>query len=136
MIHTSAEHWPEVVRAHCDGVDVVIDQVGGHLFPGLLRTMAVQGRYVSVGRNDPSTAALDLDLLARQRLSLIGVTFRTRSPAEALACSVAFVTDRLADFRAGGLRPVVDRVLPLDQLPAAQDYMAADTQIGKILLTT
>lgn len=135
VIDTSAEGWPELVLERVDGVDVVIDQVGGRLFPGLLRTMAVQGRYVSVGRNDGNAAPLDLDLLARQRLTLIGVTFRTRSPAEAQACSARFAAHLLAEFRPGGLRPTVDRTFPLDALPAAQEYMAADTQVGKILLT-
>lgn len=134
VIDTTAPDWPDEVRERCGRIDVVIDQVGGGLFPGLLQTMAIGGRYVSVGRNDGPTASLDLDLLARNRLELIGVTFRTRTAAEALDCSVRFVDDLLPGFAEGSLRPVLDRTFDLDELPAAHDYMLTDGQIGKIVL--
>ena len=74
--------------------------------------------------------------MARNRLSLIGVTFRTRTPAEALECSRRFAADLLPCFERGELRPVVDRTFPLDDLPAAHDYMRDDAQLGKILLVS
>lgn len=134
VIDTSADDWPfRVVQDH-GPVAVVIDQVGGNLFPGLMGVMGLAARYVSVGRNDGTVSSIDLDLLARNRLTLIGVTFRTRSPEEALACSQRFAADLLPAFTTSQLRPVVDRTFPLDQLPAAHAYMARDTQVGKVLL--
>lgn len=112
----------------------VIDQVGGELFPGLLGALGVLGRYVSVGRNAGATSEIDLDLLARNRLTMIGVTFRTRTPAEAVECSRRFADDLLALFDSRALRPVVDRTFCLDELPAAHEYMRSDAQFGKILL--
>ncbi len=135
VIDTNEPNWPSTVSEQFGPVDVVIDQVGGGLFEGLLQTMAVQGRYVSVGRNDGAAASIDLDLLARQRLHLIGVTFRTRSPAEALACSTKFASDLLPAFKPGGLRPVLDRSFPLSELPAAHANMTGNSQIGKIVIT-
>lgn len=135
VIETTADGWPAALVEAAGPVDVVIDQVGGKLFAGLLETMALEGRYVSVGRNDGSLASLDLDLLARQRLRLIGVTFRTRTAAEALACSQRFVKDLLPAFAEGSLRPVLARTFPLDQLPSAHEYMATNAQIGKIVLS-
>ena len=112
----------------------MIDQVGGSLFPSLLHTLALRGRYVSVGRNDGSKADLDLDLVALKRLRLIGVTFRTRSPEEALACSERCAADLLEVIHQGALRPVLDRVFPLQALPEAQTYMLTNQHIGKIVL--
>lgn len=97
--------------------------------------MAIEGRYVSVGRNDGAKAAIDLDLVARQRLKLIGVTFRTRSAAETLACSTRFSEDLLEAFTRDGLHPVLDRCFPLEDLPAAHAYMIGNSQIGKIVIT-
>lgn len=137
VIDTSQCEWPDIVRERSgEGVQAVIDQVGGALFPGLLQSMALRGRYVSVGRNDGSRADIDLDLVALKRLHLMGVTFRTRSPEEALRCSERCAADLSAAIHQGALRPVLDRVFPLDALPEAHAYMLTNQQIGKIVLST
>ena len=135
VIDTTSGGWPKELADRFGSVDVVIDQVGGGLFEGLLQTMAIKGRYVSVGRNDGAKAIIDLDLVARQRLKLIGVTFRTRSAVEALACSTRFAQELLGAFTPNGLQPVLDRCFPLADLPAAHAYMISNSQIGKIVIT-
>jgi NADPH2:quinone reductase len=134
VVDTSGSDWRSSMIEQIGPVTCVIDQVGGNLFPDLVRALDVLGRYVSVGRNAGPTSTIDLDLLARNRLTLIGVTFRTRAPAEALECSRRFADDLLPLFDSGDLRPVVDRTFPLDDLPVAHDYMHSDAQFGKILL--
>src|SRR5215471_5157829 len=137
VIDTTQPAWPAAVRAlRGQGVDVVMDQVGGHLFPGLLQAMGLCGRYVSVGRNDGPVSEIDLDLLARNRLRLLGVTFRTRTAEEALQCSERCAADLADAIHHGTLRPVLDRVLPLADLPAAHAYMVSNSQCGKIVLST
>ena len=136
VIDTTQSDWPDRVRERSgEGVQAVIDQVGGSLFPALLHTLALRGRYVSVGRNDGSKADLDLDLVALKRLHLIGVTFRTRSSEEALRCSERCAADLLEAIYQGALRPVLDRVFPLEALPEAHTYMLTNQQIGKIVLS-
>jgi NADPH:quinone reductase-like Zn-dependent oxidoreductase len=136
VIDTTQAAWPSRVRELCgQGVQVVIDQVGGSLFPGLLQSMALQGRYVSVGRNDGALAEIDLDLVARNRLRLIGVTFRTRTAEETLQCSERCAADLADAIHAGTIRPVLDRVFPLEALPEAHTYMLSNQQCGKIVLS-
>jgi NADPH:quinone reductase-like Zn-dependent oxidoreductase len=79
---------------------------------------------------------IDLDLLARNRLRLLGVTFRTRTADEALQCSERCAADLAGAIRQGTLRPVLDRVFPLAELPAAHAYMLSNSQVGKIVLST
>ena len=137
VIDTTQADWPARVQELSEsGVQVVIDQVGGSLFPGLLQCMALCGRYVSVGRNDAPRAEIDLDLLARNRLQLIGVTFRTRTAEEALICSERGAADLTEAIRQGNLRPVLDRAFPLEQLPDAHRYMLSNQQFGKIVVST
>lgn len=137
VIDTTQPAWPAAVRAlRGQGVDVVIDQAGGHLFPGLLQVMALRGRYVSVGRNDGPVSEIDLDLMARNRLRLLGVTFRTRTAEEALQCSERCAADLAGAIHQGTLRPVLDRVFPLADLSAAHAYMLSNGQFGKIVLST
>jgi len=90
---------------------------------------------VSVGRNAGNLGECNLDELAFKRATLVGVTFRTRSPEEALACSERFANDLLGAIYSGALKPVVDRTFPFDQIVDAHSYMLSDAQVGKIVLT-
>jgi NADPH:quinone reductase-like Zn-dependent oxidoreductase len=136
VVDSNGDDWSTAVRDLTGGANVVIDQVGGELARPCLAAMATSGRFVTVGRNGGSEAMIDLDRVALERLSIIGVTFRTRTPEEALACSERFVADLLAGFDDGSLLPVVDTTFALDDLPAAHEYMASDQQVGKIVIVT
>ena len=74
-------------------------------------SLALKGRLVSVGRNGGRVGDCDLDEVARKRASIIGVTFRTRTPEESLACSERFAAHLLDAFAQGqaqaGARPHV-----------------------------
>lgn len=134
VVDTSTEGWSSSMVERVGPVNAVIDQVGGDLLSPCLEAMDIEGRYVTVGRNAGRHAEIDLDLVARQRLSLIGVTFRTRTRDEALACSRRFADDLLPAFDDGRLRPVLDRTFRLEELPEAHAYMQSNAQIGKIVL--
>ena len=117
------------------GVDIVLDHVGASQLADNLRCMALRGRLVSVGRLGGTTTEIDLDFLALRRLQLIGVTFRTRTMEERAEIARRFIADVLPALADGRLRPVIDRVYPLQDAQAAQDYMASNAQLGKIVLT-
>jgi NADPH2:quinone reductase len=117
------------------GVDVIIDHIGGPVLDENLRCMALRGRLVSVGRLAGITGELNLDLMALKRLHLIGVTFRTRTLDERIAIARACAADVLPALTDGRLRPLIDRVFPLDQALEAQAYMTTNAQLGKIVLT-
>jgi len=116
------------------GVDVIIDHVGGPMLPGNVEALALEGRIVSVGRNAGRVGDCDLDEIARKRARIIGVTFRTRTPEESLACSERFAAHLLEAVAKGALKPVLDRTFPFERLPDAHRYMLSDAQTGKIVL--
>lgn len=116
------------------GVNVIIDHVGGIYLKENLRCLAIKGRLVSVGRLGQGTGELDLELLAFKRLHLIGVTFRTRTIEEKISIAQRFKTDLLPALASGRLKPVIDRIFPLEQASEAQAYMASNVQVGKIVL--
>ncbi|MGH7933366.1 MAG: zinc-binding dehydrogenase [Candidatus Binataceae bacterium] len=137
VIDASRADWPGAVMAVAGkrGVDVIIDQAGGPMLPGNVKVLAIKGRLISVGRSGGRTGECDLDEIARKRVSIIGVTFRTRSPEESLVCGERFAADLLSAIGSGTLRPVVDRTFPLAGFADAYRHMLSDTQIGKIVLT-
>jgi NADPH2:quinone reductase len=117
------------------GVDVIIDHVGGPMLADNIRALALKGRLVSVGRNAGRVGDCDLDEVARKRARIIGVTFRTRTPEESLACSERFAAHLLDAVVKGALKPVLDRTFPFERLADAHAYMLSDAQTGKIVLT-
>jgi NADPH2:quinone reductase len=135
-INYREENFADAVVKLTDGkgVDIVIDQVGASQFPDNLRCMALRGRLVSVGRLGGNDSTINLDFLALRRLSLIGVTFRTRTMDERAEIVRRFTADILPALADGRIQPVVDREFPLKEALAAQEYLASNAQIGKIVL--
>jgi NADPH2:quinone reductase len=118
------------------GVDVIIDCVGGTVFEANLASLAVKGRLVNIGRLGSNTAQFDISQLWLKRLKLIGVTFRTRSEEERLACIEACARDLLGPLAGGKLRWPIERTFPLEELAEAHAYMERDQHFGKIVVTT
>jgi NADPH2:quinone reductase len=116
------------------GADVVIDNVGAAVLEPTLEAMAILGRIVQVGRLGGRRGTLDLDELARKRVSLVGVTFRTRTVDERVAVVAAAWRDCAEAVAAGVLRPPVHEVFRLAQAAAAQATLARDQHLGKLVL--
>jgi NADPH:quinone reductase-like Zn-dependent oxidoreductase len=118
------------------GADLVVNTVGGTVFAECVRALAFRGRLAMVGYVDGvMRAELDLEALHAKRLRLFGVSNKLRTAAQRAETVAGFVRDVLPAFADGRMRPVVDRVFPLAELPAAKAYMESDAQVGKIVVT-
>ncbi|MDQ8704046.1 zinc-binding dehydrogenase [Streptomyces sp. LHD-70] len=118
------------------GVDVIVDSVGGTVFDDNLTSLAVKGRLVQVGRMGSGRAEIDLTKLWRKRLSVIGVTFQTRTEEERIDCIRAAERDLFDLWERRVIVPVVDRSFPMEDIGAAYDHMTKSGHIGKIALLT
>lgn len=116
------------------GADIVIDSVGGSVFEANLASMATRGRLVNIGRLGSATATIDLNTLWLKRLHLIGVTFRTRTEEERIACFQAAIRDLAEPFAERRIDPLVDCTYPLEEISEAHRYMATDQHLGKIVI--
>lgn len=117
------------------GVDLVVNNVGGTVFPECIRSLAYEGRLATVGYLDGvMKAELDLDALHAKRLRLFGVSNKLRTAAQRAATVEGFKRDFLPLFAAGKLKPLVHRVFDFADLPKAKEAMEADTHVGKIVV--
>lgn len=117
------------------GVDLVVNNVGGTVFPECIRSLAYEGRLATVGYLDGvMKAELDLDALHAKRLRLFGVSNKLRTAAQRAATVEGFKRDFLPLFASGKLKPLVDRVYDFADLPKAREAMEADTHVGKIVV--
>lgn len=116
------------------GVDVILDHVGAAYLGNNLAALAVGGRLVEIGLMGGARGEINLGELLLRRLAVIGSTLRSRTNGEK-AHIVEALRARFGDaLAAGRLRPVVDRVLPLEQAGEAHRLMRASAHVGKIVL--
>jgi NADPH2:quinone reductase len=132
------DHEPrfaEQVRATAGaGIDVAIDLVGGAYVPETLACMAPRGRVLIVGTLAGNAAQLPLSVLMHSRLTVIGTVLRHRALEEKAALARSFEHAALPWFDDGTLKPVVDTVLPMEDLRPAAERMKANDSFGKIVL--
>ena len=117
------------------GVDVIVDLVGGAYVPAGIAALASKGRLVVVGLVAGREATVSLGDILSKRLTIRGTALRSRTTAEKAEATRLFVHDVLPQLASGAIRPVIDRVLPLDRIREAHEAMQRDETFGKIVLT-
>ena len=110
-------------------VDLAIDNIGGALLPQVIDTLGENGRVSLVGRLAGPVPEFNTAALFFRRIRMGGVAIGVYTPAEARSAWNAAV-ELLAQ---AGARPVIDQVLPFDQLPAAFERLQ-EGPMGKVLL--
>ena len=118
-----------------NGVDMVVDNIGGDVLAPCIEALAVGGRYVTIGRmSGVLKGELDVDRLAERRLHLYGVSNRLRNAAQRAKSMKRFVADLMPAIGDGRIRPIIDRCFALDDLAAAQAHVEADHHVGKVVI--
>jgi putative PIG3 family NAD(P)H quinone oxidoreductase len=122
-----------------DPVNLVLDVLGGPALPQNLAVLAPRGRLVLLGWLLGSKVDADFNPVLRKRLEIIGTVMRTRQHEERVALVREF-TERVVPLftPASGaarpvLRPVVERVVPMERLAEAHAAMERNETFGKIV---
>jgi NADPH:quinone reductase-like Zn-dependent oxidoreductase len=127
--------FADAVRAvRAAGADVTLELVGGSYVAEDLRCVATLGRIVLVGLMAGTKGDLDLGLVLRKRARIIGTVLRARPLEEKIAAMRVFDAHVVPLFARGALRPVVDRVMALEDAGKAHEYMQSNAGFGKIVL--
>jgi putative PIG3 family NAD(P)H quinone oxidoreductase len=130
------EDFVEVVREVTGGAgaDVVLDNMGAAYLARNVDVLAVGGRLVVIGLQGGTRGELDLGALLVKRASVHATSLRARPAAEKAAIVAAVREHVWPAVEAGQVRPVVDRVLPLDEAAQAHRVLESSAHIGKIVL--
>ena len=116
------------------GVDVVLDVIGGDYLAKNLQCLKIQGRIIQVGAMGGPVASFALGALLPKRASLIGTVLRSRPIEQKIEANQRFVAELLPRFEDGSLKPVIDSRYQLADIVAAHTYMETNANIGKILI--
>ena len=117
-----------------NGVDIILDCVGGRYLGANLKSLAVGGALIVIGLTGGTRGELDLATLLRRRLRLEGSTLRARSEVEKAGIVNAFIGHFGEALQQGRVRPVIDRVLQLEQVAEAHRALKASEHFGKVVL--
>jgi NADPH:quinone reductase-like Zn-dependent oxidoreductase len=118
--------WPREIVALCggQGPDVIIDGAGGEAFPRCLDLLRSGGRLAIYGATTGPVKELIPRSIFWRQLTVLGSTMGSPRDFEAM----------LALCGRDRIRPVVDRVFPLEEAAAAHRHMEDAGQFGKIVL--
>jgi NADPH:quinone reductase-like Zn-dependent oxidoreductase len=106
------------------GVDVVIEHVGVATWQKSLESLAPAGRLVTCGATTGFDAKVDLRFLFSKQWSLLGSFMGTMGELHQV---LKFV------FRKQ-LKPVIDRVYPLEEIAEAHRHLEDKQQFGKVVV--
>jgi NADPH:quinone reductase-like Zn-dependent oxidoreductase len=126
VINHHTEDVPKRVRdlTAGRGVPIVFEHVGQATWDRSVKCLARSGRLVTCGATTGPEVGIDLRFLFGRQLSLLGSYMGTKGE---LLRAAPFFFD-------GRLRPIVDKVFPLQEAAAAQQRLESAAQFGKIVL--
>jgi NADPH:quinone reductase-like Zn-dependent oxidoreductase len=118
--------WSKEVRAWTQkrGVDMAVDSSGKATHLQAMKSLARGGSYVTFGATSGGDATTDLTRVFWNQLRIVGSTMGSNSEFRELA----------ALYRAGHLRPAIDKVFAASEARAAYARLEAGEQFGKIVL--
>lgn len=107
------------------GVDIVFEHVGADTFDRSLKCLARGGRLVTCGATSGGEATINIRLIFFKLLSILGSTMG----------SLAELHEIFKHVEARRLRPVIDRLLPLEKIAEGHEALEKREAFGKIVLT-
>jgi putative PIG3 family NAD(P)H quinone oxidoreductase len=136
VINYRDEIFDERIREETGGagVDVVLDNMGAAYLPRNITALGIGGRLIVLGLQGGTKGELDLGAVLTKRATVHAAGLRARSAtqkAEIVAETQASVWPMI---EAGNVRPIIDRVLTLDDAAEAHRLVDSSENIGKVVL--
>ncbi len=130
------EEWPRRVSEASggEGVDLILDLVGGAYLEGNLQVLANEGRQIVVGVPSGPKAQIDLRLLMGKRALIKGTVLRARPLEEKISLAREFEHRVCPLFAARRVLPIVDSTFSPDEASDAHRVMEENRNFGKLLL--
>jgi NADPH2:quinone reductase len=132
VVDLSAEGLAEGVRRITDGkgVDVVIESIGGAVTSEALSSLSLGGILVTLGYSAGRKTTIDVTDLIWKRARMTGFSLFAQTP-ETIATAWRTIVKLIGE---GSVKPVVERVYPLEEADDALRHLIEDRPFGKVIL--
>ena len=132
-INYKTEDFEEELKKEV-GIDVILDMTGGDFLPKNIRVLREEGRIVFINAMRGNEATVNIAEIMRKRLVLTGGMLKPRDLAFKAALAAEVERNVWPLVASGAVRPVIYKILPLEEAAAAQVLMESGEHHGKILL--
>ena len=136
-INYHEQDFVQVIKGHTNGngVDVILDMIGGDYFPHNLKCMGFDARLIQIAIQNGTKAEANLLPIMLKRLTISGSTLRARSTSFKEEIARQLLVKVWPLFESGKIKPVIHTTFSLEQACKAHILMESGQHIGKIILT-
>lgn len=118
------------------GVDVILDFVGASYWGKNLKSINTDGRWILIGiLGGAEVENVNIMNLLIKRIQLKATLLTPRSDEYKKQLTIEFVKNVVPLFISKQIKPIIDKVLPLEKAMEAHEYMEGNKNIGKIILS-
>ena len=135
-INYKEQDWAEEISRITgkQGMNVILDMVGGPYIQKNLQALALEGRLVQIAFQQGAKTELDCLAIITKRVTFTGSALRPRTVAEKAAIAQALLVNVWPLLEARKVRPIVYATFSLENVQKAHELMETSTHIGKIML--
>ncbi|CDK28024.1 unnamed protein product [Kuraishia capsulata CBS 1993] len=135
-INYNSEEFVDVIKENSpEGVDVIIDPVGGIYFTRNVSILKLDGRDVVMGSMTDTNVKFDLLAVMLKRLQIKGTTLRSRPLAYQGKIADIVKAEILPKIVSGDLLHPIEKVFKLEEIVEAHKLMESNKTTGKIVVT-
>jgi len=116
------------------GVDVILDMIGGSYLSRNVQSLAVEGRLVMIATQGGTKGEVDVLRIMQRRLKITGSTLRAREVEFKQQIKAQLLKHVWPLLENGTIKPIVDKVVPMQEVGTAHAHMESSAHMGKIIL--
>ncbi len=116
------------------GVDVILDIVGGAYVPKNIKCLAMEGRLVIIATQGGLKSEVNVLPIMLKRLTVTGSTLRSRTVSQKAEIARELKKRAWPLLDSGEVKPVIDSIFPMTQVRDAHRRLESGSHIGKVLL--
>ena len=137
-INYHVHDFVEVIQQLTDaqGVNVILDIIGGDYLPRNIRCMAFEARLIHIALQHGVKAEINLLPLLLKRITLTGSTLRSRDDSFKAQIAAKLYQHVWPLLISGQIKPIIHSTFQLHEAALAHELMQSSRHIGKIILET
>lgn len=137
-INYHVHDFVEVIQQLTDaqGVNVILDMIGGDYLPRNIRCMAFEARLIHIALQHGVKAEINLLPLLLKRITLTGSTLRSRDDSFKAQIAAKLYQHVWPLLISGQIKPIIHSTFQLHEAALAHELMQSSRHIGKIILET